>query len=728
MARRQLIVEVIGDDASIQNTFRRTRVAAKETEASLKSLAATSASTALSTNRALGGLNFKSLFAGAAGGAGFVAATAAAAGLASALREGVHNAAQLENSSQAIKVQFGGAAKSVEAFAKSSTGLGISAVQSEQLSVRLGILIQNLGIGREKAAEMTIGLQQLAGSIAEIRGISFETVAQNLPQALAGNLRSLKQLGFAFSQSQIKAEALREGLIGIGDQLTPGAKAQAIYALATRNLAGFLDQAERSSQDLVNQQHILEASVSNLETNMGKLVTGPLTGLVKGLADATGGAQKLAAALGKISKIKLPGGGTSFGEGFRKGFEGAIAPGLTLLGLINQINNASSKRPTAKPAQGFIAAINQIRRDAAGGASDIGSRAVRPPLTSAQRRTAVQQRNQFFDAAVGRQQDLVQDIPAIQGQIAALQKIAAKIQQRIATTKDVTRKLKLESDLRGVLREIKGDREQLAQNLKDALSASQKTAQDLRDALTDALNLNLERALATPGVRDDLAALAKIQDNIKARIKAEGKTTDLLRQLFENRQQTSEILLQQRTARQFRALGLGPTGDAIIPGVANLKKQLAQLTSRINLGAPISNKLKAQLAGARKVLNSEFGAATKDAREKIDELFQTIRDGFNKGGKGGPLTKTTSLAGRVGEAFAGLGLTREQLKRLQQRFSGFNSAGLALAGPGGMFGPSGITVVVHQETKLDGRVIEHSTTKHQQLRHRRNPSSRRGRR
>lgn len=709
---RKLIVEIIGDSASLERAYARSTAAGDRFG---KSLGFTS-----KQGQAMQ-VQFAGLGRSIAAGAGFIGAAVAAEKLGEALRTGVSNAAQLTNASQAINAQFGDAAGKVKAFAQNATELGISAVQSEQLSARLGILIQNLGIGHDKAAEMTIGLQELAGAIAEIKGVSFESVAQNLPQALAGNLRSLKQLGFAFSQAQIKAEAIKEGLIGVNDALTPGAKAQAIYALATKNLSGFLDQAKASSSDLTNQTHILDARISNLETNMGKLVTGPLTGLVAGLADATDGALKLFGAIGKLSGVTGSLGKKLSGSDFGRGFIAAISPAASLLGLLKSINHEADHLSNAKPAQAFLDAIAQIRRDAAGGSSDIGRRAAQPLRN--QNITAAQ-RNQFFDAAVGRAQDLVQDQKTVQAQIQALQAIAAKIQQRLNVTKDVTRRLTLEGRLRDVFRQIAADRQQLAQDLHDALVAGNQE-------IVDALNLRLEEAQASGNLKAQLRDLILIQDAIRNRIREEGKTTDLLRQLFEAQQQQKQLLAQQREAREFRRLGLGPTGDPLIPSAKNLLKQLESLSLRIAGTKLDTSKLRKQLEQIRKVLTDPIDKATRDVREKIAEMFDAIRQSLNQGTQKGPLTPTHGL--NTKQIVEGLGLSADQIRDLRARLSHFNTAGRALGGTGSSTATvalpgGGFEVVNDIKIFLDGKQLEGVVTKRQQIRKRRNPPQRRGHR
>lgn len=260
--------------------------AARLAEAANAKLAASGAIAGEARAAGLAGVAGGGLAGGLKGFAGITAAAFGVVELTKKLREGVEIAGHLEKSGEAIGIEFGASAGDVIRFAKSAQSLGISAVDSEALSVRIGILSHNLHIAQPEAAHMAVNLQELAGSIAEIRGIDPSTVLANLPQALAGNLRSLKQLGFAFSNVQIEQEAVRLGALKTGQTLTPTAKAIGVYGLLVQQLGFYQQQAAKHSGDLVNQEHRLSAQTSNTEGAIGSLVKGPLAKVVGGLADA----------------------------------------------------------------------------------------------------------------------------------------------------------------------------------------------------------------------------------------------------------------------------------------------------------------------------------------------------------------------------------------------------------------------------------------------------------
>lgn len=237
---------------------------------------------------------------------------------------------------------------------------------------------------------------------------------------------------------------------------------------------------------------------------------------------------------------------------------------------------------------------------------------------------------------------IARELNAAQDQVSSLKKVAAEIQNRIDATKDITRRLNLEDQLLDVQQRI-------------------ETVQT--NAAKEAARLAKERAAAE-----------------KARLAA-----------------LKAAALARQQSRDDLALGLQTTG------VSNLRKQLAQLTSRSDINS-IPNKLANSLDGARRILNRKWDTISEDSRSNIQNLFDTIRDALNEGATGGPLTKTTQLSENI---LKGLGLSAADSRTLKARLSSFNSAGTALTGAGS---GSGATFVSH--TVIDGKVVATTSAKY----------------
>lgn len=259
----------------------------------------------------------------------------------------ISGAADLQKQLEVIKTQFGDAGKEVAEFGeKGAKGLGISADTADKTAAKFGILFHNLGVAKGPAAEMTVGFIKLAGSIAAVRGVDPATLLQNLPLAAAGNIRSLKQMGIATDQTQIKIAAFKLGLTdSITQALTPAQRAMAIYAIATKNLADFQEQAKAHAGDLVNEQRRLSAAWSDGKDDLGKGLLPLMAPLVSFLAD------KLPAAIGVVRR------------GFHDLFELIRGVGKFLGPVFKPIISEISKLKEAFTKDGMAGGIAKIRSE-----------------------------------------------------------------------------------------------------------------------------------------------------------------------------------------------------------------------------------------------------------------------------------------------------------------------------------------------------------------------------
>lgn len=218
--------------------------------------------------------------------------------------------------------------------------------------------------------------------------------------------------------------------------------------------------------------------------------------------------------------------------------------------------------------------------------------------------------------------------------------------------------------------EIAAARKAAAGAAKKAAAAAVKAkeaAQTAFDALIDSLNLGLEKAQVTSRLGDDLRALGKIQSAIEARIKVEGRTTDLLRQLFQVRQQQAQLRQEQRAGIQFKALGLGSTGEAKIPSSGSLEKRLGALRDRIKGTFLDTRKTRSELQSIAKVLSGAFGKVGKDVRASILQMFNDLSSALQGGGKAGNLTAAKAV--NTKKLLEGLGLSEDEFRAVRGRIS-----------------------------------------------------------
>lgn len=290
------------------------------------------------------------------------------------------------------------------------------------------------------------------------------------------------------------------------------------------------------------------------------------------------------------------------------------------------------------------------------------------------------QRNTWFDNMISRLLDQAQD-GSLQQQIAKLKAVGRLIQERIAATRDVTRRLTLEQELLDqVTRPIAAARQQLRQNQLDAAAKAQQN-------LFDRLQFNVDKAGLTAGLRDDLAALERYQSVVKHIIRTQGSTLALQQtllgieqniatvqgQIAENRRKAAEEAAKRRDALQFRLLGLGPTGGELVPGIRNLKTRLGSIRDAVKGSFLDTAKTRAELKHIGQILAGQFGVVSEAVRAAIDKMYDDIRQKLKD--RQGDQTRFRHLSSRAFVDSLGLNLTLAQRRRIEAQF--------ATVGPGG---------------------------------------------
>ena len=279
-------------------------------------------------------------------------------------------------------------------------------------------------------------------------------------------------------------------------------------------------------------------------------------------------------------------------------------------------------------------------------------------------------------------------------------------------------------------------RDRRTKALTDKAKAKADKQKNRFQILFDNLSGQISSADAAGNFEKERQKAVALQAAIRAQIKIEGRTADLVRKLADAQAAEAKAITRAAQARkdaaqarQFRALGLTETGDEPVPGIANLAKRINQTLKNANLGKiDISSKLVSRLKAARKLIKTEGGKLTEDTRRVINDFLKAATGQDDKTKTTGPLTKTSAL--NVNRILDGLGLSRDAEKELRSRLSGINSAGRMLSGKPaaatGGFVSAPFVVESHTTVTLDGDVVGRNVTRSQQKASRRNPPQRRG--
>lgn len=664
---RKLIVEVVGDSRSLERSFARSTAASKRF----------GAETTTTLGKVDTGFTKLQKVAGGAfiGGAAISAAVTGLRAIVNAAQDSQETLGQTRVALEATGKSWADYGAQIEAAVTAQSKLGFD---DEALLRTFSVFVRQTGDVGQALRENNIAMD-----LARARFIDLEQAAQIVNKAALGQSGALRRLG-------IDTKGATDGV--------------ALLALLEKQFGGAAEDASKRSGAAMDR---LQVSLENVQETLGTTLLPAIADVADGLSSAADDADSLLQALKRVGDVKIPaihipfvfgdiGGGTvggAVGGAITKGLKTAVK--LQFLGITGTVASAVKDQldGTKKNVQSQVDKFDFSFK--------LPQTKLEPPEKFAK-----------LPGVKTVAEDLGKNIRGFIDEFQArAQKAVDQGNKLIATDK---------------AKQAAEDSAAKAEKLRDARQAA-------FDKIVSALELTVDKAGIGGNLQKQLGALEQLKAGLERQIKAgvdvqsaQSQLVQVVGAIGDKQKEIQQKALEALQSNQFRALGLTAGGDALTPTVANLKKQLEQLSKN-----DLSSKAEGSLSRIGKVLSGSFGKVTEETRSAIKRMFDQIRGELDKGAKTldkGPLTKTTALS--PNKILAGLGLDRDTEKLLRARLSGFNSSGLALAGKqpklSGSFSSAPVVVQSNVTVELDGDVLARSTTRAQQKAGRRNPKQKRG--
>jgi hypothetical protein len=737
MADRTLTVKIVGDARSLEREFKKADRSAtafgSRMERANKKL----------QGGILGGIGGRGL---AIGGGSLLGGAA----LSSGFQNAINDASALEEQMSRTRVVFEDSADTMLEWSRTSaTALGLA--RSEALAAAAGIagIAQTSGLTEAASAKMGRQIVQLAADMASFNDEDPTEMLERLRSGLVGEAEPLRRFQVLLSEARVQTEAYASGIARAGSKLTEGQKVQARFNIIMRDTVKQQGDFARTSENFANQQRRLTAEFRNLSAEIGGVTLPVVTKLIQTLNDGITISRELGKEIRRLPDV--PGIDFEFpsGRDFINLVPGInqvaqLADGVEIVkGLVVDVHKEASK-----PLNFDFSAVNRLTEglETAGLAAKslIEQRRALEQAGGRGVNITTEQRNQFFDSRIARRVDRVQDLEGARAQLRELRAIARDITARIAVQDDITRKLNLEDDLLSVQREIRSRQAQLldasaraardaADKARELREAERERLEAARDNARDVASFGVEVARTTASLSDDLGALRSQEAVLRHQLSSERGSLELRRQLLQVQQDIAATLAEQRAAqarqrenRQFRALGLGPGGDELIPNAASLRKSLGSIREAVRGTVLDTSETKSVMARIRRVLTGEFGRVSEDVRATMRDMLADIKNQLDEFG-GGPETKFRKTS--ANRLLKGLGLDPDEIRALRGRLSQVGVGGTVPTRQLGAFGmavPAGSAPPTSFNLYIDGAPVEATVTRRQRTRKRRNPIQKRG--
>lgn len=201
-----------------------------------------------------------------------VGATLPIAFLARSLKNAARDAGETESKFGTVFSSISEKANKVAA--NLAINYGLASDKSKELLSDTGDLLSGFGFTQDEALKVSERVNKLAVDLASFTNFSggAEGASAALTKALLGERESLKSLGIAISEENVKKKIAQ--LLSEGQRFSSlrQAKAQATLALAVEQSKNAIGDFARTSEDLANQERITSARTRDLKVAFGKLL------------------------------------------------------------------------------------------------------------------------------------------------------------------------------------------------------------------------------------------------------------------------------------------------------------------------------------------------------------------------------------------------------------------------------------------------------------------------
>jgi hypothetical protein len=207
-------------------------------------------------------------------------------------QKAVGAASSLNESVNAVNVTFGDAAAGVlELGENAASTVGLSNTAFNSMAVSFSAFADRVAGEGGDVVGVIDDLSVRAADFASVMNIDVSQAVEAFTSGLAGEAEPLKRFGINLLDSEVKAYALRTGLIDVGDAMTENVKVQARYGLLMESTDKMSGDFANTSDGLANSTRILGAEMENLSADLGEELIPVLEGmmpLLHGVIDGVG--------------------------------------------------------------------------------------------------------------------------------------------------------------------------------------------------------------------------------------------------------------------------------------------------------------------------------------------------------------------------------------------------------------------------------------------------------
>ena len=151
-----------------------------------------------------------------------------------------------------------------------SKSLGLNAFEVRKNVGVFNSMFTSMGLGTEKAFELSRGLTELSYDMASFFNLRPEEAFQKLQAGITGETEPLKRLGILVDENTTKTVAYQAGIAKLGSELTQQQKVLARYEAIMRQTSNAHGDLARTIDSPANQLRVMRARTEQLAIEIGQ--------------------------------------------------------------------------------------------------------------------------------------------------------------------------------------------------------------------------------------------------------------------------------------------------------------------------------------------------------------------------------------------------------------------------------------------------------------------------
>ena len=190
--------------------------------------------------------------------------------------------AAVEETGSKFSTVFGDEAGGVQAgIDQFATLAGLSKSAAQEVTATTGAIVRGFGVSAKAAAELSVSATKLAGDLASFNNVPVAETAVAIQAGLTGEMESLKRLGIAVLDADVKKRALVMTGKSLAAALTAEEIVMARFALITERAGVQVGDLERTSGTAAAQARQLNADLTNIAETIASALLPPMAFLVE---------------------------------------------------------------------------------------------------------------------------------------------------------------------------------------------------------------------------------------------------------------------------------------------------------------------------------------------------------------------------------------------------------------------------------------------------------------